>query len=72
MVSDGDLGVLSRDGVRSFHAEIILRTDIKGERGDVCGRRREETVGVTLVMFDAVLDAVKVFENVLAKSLGLS
>jgi hypothetical protein len=72
VVSDGDLGVLSREGVRSFHAAIILRTDVKGERGDVCGRRREETVGVTLVEFDTVLDAVKVFEKVLAKPLGLN
>lgn len=71
-MSDGDFGVLSREGVRSFHAAIILRTDVKGERGEVCGRRREETVGVTLVVFDAVLDAVKVFEKVLAKSLGLN
>lgn len=38
VVSEGDFGVLSRDGVRSFHAAIILRTDVKGERGDVCGR----------------------------------
>lgn len=60
------------EGVRSFHAATMLRTDVSGERGDVCGRRRVEVDGVMLVMLDAVLDAVKVLENVLAKSLGLS
>jgi len=58
------------EGVRSFHAATMLWTDVSGEQGDVCGRRRVE-VRVMLVVLDAVPDAVKVFENVLAKSLGL-
>jgi hypothetical protein len=64
--------VFPSDGVRSFHAATMLRTDVRGERGDVCGRRKGETVGVILDVFVALLDAVNVLENVLAKSLGLN
>ena len=41
---------LLSDGVRSFHAATMLRTDVSGDRGDVCGRRREEAVGVAVVV----------------------
>ena len=39
---------LPSDGVRSFHAATMLRTDVSGERGDVCGRRSEDAVGVAV------------------------
>ena len=42
-----DLG-LNLAGVRSFHAATIFRTEVKGDRGDVCGRRSGDAVGVTV------------------------
>ena len=51
-VGDGDVAAeradLPSDGVRSFHAATMLRTDVSGERGDVCGRRSEDAVGVAV------------------------
>lgn len=67
-----DCAVSPKAGVRSFHAATRLRTDIRGERGDVCGRRKEETVGEMADEAVALLASAKVLENVLAKSLGLS
>lgn len=32
---------LSIDGERLFHAATMLRTELKGERGDACGRLSE-------------------------------
>lgn len=53
-VGDGDVVFeridLLNDGVRSFHAATILRTEVSGERGEVCGRRREDAVGVAVVV----------------------
>ena len=59
-------------GVRSFHAATMLRTEVRGERGDVCGRRKDETVGETAEELVALLAPAKVLEKVLAKSVGLS
>ncbi len=41
---------LLRDGVRSFHAATMFRTDVSGDRGDVWGRRSDEAVGVAVVV----------------------
>lgn len=60
-----------RAGVRSFHAATMLRTEARGERGEVCGRRKDETVGEIADELVALLASAKVLENVLAKSLGL-
>ena len=38
------------EGVRSFHAATMFRTEVRGERGEVWGRRREEAVGVAVVV----------------------
>lgn len=51
------------DGVLSFQAATILRTDVSGERGDVCGRRREP-VGVSVPEFVLVKVFVFVPEGV--------
>lgn len=67
-----ECAVFPKAGVRSFHAATRLRTDMRGERGDVCGRRKGETVGEMADEAVAPLASAKVFENVLAKSLGLS
>lgn len=50
----------------------MLRTEVRGERGDVCGRRKDETVGEMAEELVALFASAKVLENVLAKSLGLS
>ena len=50
----------------------MLRTDARGERGDVCGRRKDETVGEIAEELVVLLASAKVLVNVLAKSLGLS
>ena len=43
---------LASDGVRSFHAATILRTEVNGERGEICcWGRRSEPVGVRLPVF---------------------
>ena len=44
---DGALD-FEREGVLSFHALTMFLTDVVGERGDRCGRRIEEAVGVTV------------------------
>lgn len=36
------------DGVRCFHAATMLRTEVNGERGEVCGRRSGVCVGVVV------------------------
>lgn len=51
----GDLAVLLPSGVRSFHAATMLRTDVSGERGDVCGRRSDDAVGVPVKVFVLVV-----------------
>lgn len=61
-----------RAGVRSFHAATMFRTEVRGERGDVCGRRKDDTVGEIAEELVVLLASAKVLENVLAKSLGLS
>ena len=38
------------EGVRSFHAATMFLTEVSGERGDVCGLRRDEAVGVAVVV----------------------
>ena len=50
----------------------MFRTEVRGERGDVCGRRKDETVGVMTEDAVVLLASAKVLVNVLAKSLGLS
>jgi hypothetical protein len=55
-------------GVLSFHKATILRTDVKGERGDPCGRRRVEAGVRVLVLVNvpvSVAVPVNVRENVL-------
>jgi hypothetical protein len=55
----------------------MLRTEVRGDLGDVCGRRRGDVTGVPEIAAVPVkvLVGVKVFENVsvnvLAKVLGL-
>lgn len=53
-VGEGDVAVertdLPSEGVRSFHAATMLRTEVSGERGDVCGRRSDDAVGVAVVV----------------------
>ena len=62
----------SRAGVRFFHASTILRTDVRGEHGKICGRSKDETVGELAEELVTLLASAKVLENVLVKSLGLS
>ena len=51
-------------GVRSLHVATIFRTEVRGDRGDVCGRRSGDTVGVTVAV--NVFVGVNVLENVSA------
>jgi hypothetical protein len=55
----------ANDGVRSFHAATMFRTEVKGDRGEVLGRRREDGgVSVTVAL-------VKVWVSVSVNVLGL-
>jgi len=71
------LGLCFAKGVRSFQAATMLRTEVSGERGEVCGRRRGDAVGVPVKVAVPVKVSVgvNVFENVsvyvLVKVLGL-
>jgi hypothetical protein len=64
VVSVGDTcDDLSKDGERLFHAATMLRTELSGERGDVCGRLSEVPWGVVaLVSVKPYEVEVKVFE----------
>lgn len=53
----------AREGVRSFHAATMLRTEVSGERGDACERRRDP-VGVSVPVFVMVFVLVLVLVNV--------
>jgi hypothetical protein len=52
--------------VRSFHTATIFRTEVRGDWGDVCGRRSGDAVGVTAVGAVAVnvFVGVNVLKNV--------
>jgi hypothetical protein len=55
VTSDGDLLELtcddiSMEGERLFHAATTLRTEVNGDRGDVCGRFNDATWVVALVL----------------------
>ena len=53
-------------GVRSFHAATIFRTEVRGDWGDICGRRSGDAVGVTVAGAIAVnvFVGVNVLKNV--------
>lgn len=61
-VGEGDVLLdrtdLPRDGVRSFQAATMFLTEVSGDRGDVCGLRNEDAVGVAVVVKP---ELVKVF-----------
>jgi len=50
------------EGERLFHAATTLRTELNGERGDVCGRRSEGPWAVILVSVVLYEVEVNVFE----------
>ena len=50
-----------RAGIRSFHAATMFQTEVRGERSDVCGRHKDETVRV--MMEDAVVLLVSVKDD---------
>ena len=74
-----DLSVdLPEEGARSFQRATMLRTEARGERGEVCGRRRADggvrvpvPVRVSAAVGVLVGVSVKVLVNVLVKVLGL-
>ncbi len=52
----------SIEGERLFHAATMLRTELNGERGDVCGRLSEVPWVVALVSVKLYDVGVNVFE----------
>jgi hypothetical protein len=53
---------LSMEGERLFHAATMLRTELNGERGDVCGRLSEVPWVVALVLVKLYEVGVNVLE----------
>ena len=62
----------SRAGIRFFHTSMILRTDMRGEHGEICGRHKSEVVSEMAEELITLIASAKGLENVLVKSLGLS
>lgn len=63
--------------VRSFHSATMLRTEARGERGDVCGRRKVDgcvgvvPVRVGVVLVTGIVVEVKVCVSVSVKTLAV-